>query len=1671
MTKDEIKTNEQLLIKIHQLEAKVYGLEKTELKSSGCLDNSPVCTKIVDLDFNLQYMSRAGISDLKIDDITAFYGKPYPLSFYPDSFKTSMLKNLKRAKETGETITQEAPIQDIEGNSLWYHSTITPVYRGKGVLDYLLVVSSEITARKRAEEAFQKSEATVSHKLKTITEPEGDTVALELSDIIDTDILHSLMDDFYRVTGMLAAVLDVSGKVLVAVGWQDICTKFHRCNPHTLKNCIESDTILSQGVPEGTFKAYHCKNQMWDIVTPIMVDERHVGNVFMGQYFIEGEEPDIELFREQARKYGFDEKEYLAALDRVPRFTKEMVDTGMKFYSKLAGLISRLSFSTIQQSKLLAERKLAEEKLKQSEEKFRSYVEQASEGIYLLTFKEPISVDMPVEEQIKNLYEGYIIEANDSHAKMYGFDKANELYGTTLAELHGSTDNPENLEFLRSWIEANYRITDAESKEVDKDGNKLWFTNNVIGHVEDGYLIHIWGTQINTTEKKQAEETLKESEVRFRVFMNASNDPTFIKDDHFRYLFANEQIARLFNRSVDELIGKTDEELTEGIEISPCQSSDKRALESNEAFTIEEKLGKRIFEVTKLPLQLSNNKKGIGGIMKDITKRIVAVEALKESEERQRSFMDSATDGFMLFDSELNQVDINAAALKMGGHTRAEVIGKNLLQLAPGIEKTDRYEKYKEIIKTGNPVTFNDFVPVSKFGKKHALLKVFKVGQGLGMIITDVTERKKAEQELKESEEKYRDLINLAQEGIWVIDKNNITSFVNPSMAKMLGYSSEELLGKSLFDFMDEAGVKIANRNLERRQAGFKDQHDFEFICKNGNRIITALETAPILDKAGNYEGAIAGIMNITERKQAEEKIRTAEENLKNTFDISPGIICKADLSTGFFIEVNQAVTRILGYSPEEFVSKPTMEFIHPDDRQRTIDEISEQLKGRETAFFENRYLCKDGSYRWMDWHVTKPNENGIVTAIASDINERKQSEAALRKSDEFNTRLLQTIPFGMDVVDEKGNILFMSDKFKELFGPETIGRKCWEIYRDVKQQCAYCPLHEGIKIGKTSSCESTDILGGKTFLINHTGIMFQGKKAMLEIFQDITERKLSEIELIAAKEKAEESEEKVNQINTRLSLSIDKMPAGFILWDNNLRAIEWNKAAEIIFGFSRQEMIGNNPVDYIVPKEVRPMIVEVMKKLKIGETADYSAKNNNINKNGTLISCRWINTPLIDSSGKVIAIQSIALDITKQLKSEEIIKTNEVFLKEKNQEYKKINNELLKIQTELIIAKEKAEESDRLKSSFLANMSHEIRTPMNGISGFIDLLNNPNLSRSEISSYSSIINKSSDRLLNTINDIIDLSRVEAGEVLISNTSISIQGVMTEIYNFHSHEAELKGLSFSMEPLLSSEQLNIITDGDKLHGILTNLVKNAIKYTKIGSITFGYSLKNNCIEFFVEDTGIGIPKDRVQAVFNRFEQSDIGNRRAYDGSGLGLAISKAYAEMLGGEIKVKSELGKGSVFYFTLPYKSETTQGNSAKNEILSPVKENPIKKLKILIVEDDETSEKLISITVQKIGKEIISVRTGTEAVETCQKNPDIDLVLMDIQLPEMDGYEATRQIRKFNKNVIIIAQTAYAIEGDMQKAIAAGCHDYVSKPIQANELKQMIIKYVKKQGGITTS
>jgi CheY-like chemotaxis protein len=290
---------------------------------------------------------------------------------------------------------------------------------------------------------------------------------------------------------------------------------------------------------------------------------------------------------------------------------------------------------------------------------------------------------------------------------------------------------------------------------------------------------------------------------------------------------------------------------------------------------------------------------------------------------------------------------------------------------------------------------------------------------------------------------------------------------------------------------------------------------------------------------------------------------------------------------------------------------------------------------------------------------------------------------------------------------------------------------------------------------------------------------------------------------------------------------------------------------------------------------------------------------------------------------------------------------------------------------------------------------------------------------------------------------------------------------LNELLALFGPEAKLKSLSLISIPTLSENDCTIITDNHKLYGILSNLIKNAVKFTQKGNIKMGYDLKDNMLEFYVRDTGIGVPKDRQEAIFNRFEQADNEDTRVYEGSGLGLPIAKSYAKMLGGTMWMTSREGDGSEFKFTVPYKTilSAQKNNSPKTEVV--LQQNNINQLRVLIAEDDETNKQYFEVAFRNKFHEIIFAETGQQTIDTCRNKP-VDLILMDIKMPGMSGYAATREIRKFNKEVIIIAQTAYATVGDKKKALDVGCDDYITKPINIETLLELIKYHVQNKNSI---
>lgn len=416
--------------------------------------------------------------------------------------------------------------------------------------------------------------------------------------------------------------------------------------------------------------------------------------------------------------------------------------------------------------------------------------------------------------------------------------------------------------------------------------------------------------------------------------------------------------------------------------------------------------------------------------------------------------------------------------------------------------------------------------------------------------------------------------------------------------------------------------------------------------------------------------------------------------------------------------------------------------------------------------------------------------------------------------------------------------------------------------------------------------------------------------------------------------------------------------------------------------------------------------------------------------------------------------LQTSSLDVEKKIKDRT----------------RKLQQELVvrkQVEVKLLVDKKKIEEANRMKTAYLSNVSHDLRTPLNAIMGFAGLLRDVNLPEEKRIKYIEHINYSADIMHNMLNQIIDVSRIETNTFVINEGEYYVNRSLDSLLMTFKQELERKGvdsIELRVTKAFNNSDFSISTDGFRIEQVLSNLVRNALTFTEKGFVELGYKFsKDNMLEFYVQDTGIGIRKEKVQAMFDRFEQIHHDKTKIYSEEGLGLPISMNIIELLGGEIRVEAEPGKGSTFFFTIPYKPFEKEGEKLAPKDLSMLTFNWTGKT-ILIAEDIESNFKFLEESLAKSNANIIRAHTGKEAVDLCKSGQKIDLILMDLQMPELDGYEATKQIKAFKKKLPIIAQTAFAMANERVKSMEAGCDDYISKPIKENILFKKIAHFLNK-------
>ncbi len=1013
-------------------------------------------------------------------------------------------------------------------------------------------------------------------------------------------------------------------------------------------------------------------------------------------------------------------------------------------------------------------------------------------------------------------------------------------------------------------------------------------------------------------------------------------------------------------------------------------------------------------------------------------------QMIKDSEKKWRTVFDNLPLGVSLINQDGKLMDYNNSLLKIFDKTKDEFENLNIdsERFYNSENKQMLRDDYPGIIamRENRTVTNVEVKVTGKDGRQLwtdvSAVPIALTDITCAIITSDITKRKNAAVALKESEERFQLLFDKAPLGYQSLNIDGNFIEVNQQWLDTLGYSRDEVIGKWFGDFLAYEYKDAFKKRFPIFKADGKIHSEFEMVHKDGSKLFISFEGRIANDIEGNFKQTHCILQDITLQKRAHEAIERSEQKLRFFTDNSPMAVIEWD-SEFNVTRWSGDSEKIFGWESAEVLGKniKDLNIIYEEDIPIVEKTIKLLKSGRLKQIASNRNYRKDGKVITCDWYNTilKNHDGDLVSVLSNalDVSEKKNAEEALRESEKLYRSLFENILNGLaycqmhyDENDLPSDFTYLS--VNKAFETQTgllnaVGKKATELIPSIGKLDKELINIYG-QVAKNGKPKNFEIFVNSLQGWYSVSVYCPEFGYFVAVFENITERKNIEISLASS-----------NQFNSQIISSVQE---GIVVYDKNLNYQVWNPFMEKISGIPANKVMGKYPTE-VFPFLEEAGVIERLKKCLQGEFPDAVDFQFDVPDSGKSGWASDKNMPFHDVNGDVIGVIGTVYDITERKKNE----------------------------IELTQAKKKAEESERLKTAFLANMSHEIRTPMNGILGFMQLLKEPDLTSNQQMEFLDTIEKSGERMLNTLNDIIDISRIHSGVSILNLRESDINEQLEFIYKFFKPEIEGKGLKFLLRRQLAKGEAVVTTDSEKVYAVLTNLVKNAIKFTNRGSIEFGCLKDAAFVEFFVRDTGAGIPKEQTELIFERFRQGSESLSRNYEGVGLGLAISKSYVEMLEGSIWVESEVNKGSTFHFTIPCNCQSIEKRKAETNI--PRERNfKMKNLNILIAEDDETSRSLLTIKLQKISHRILLARTGTEAVKICRDNQDLDLIMMDIRMPDLNGNEATRQIREFNKNVIIIAQTAYGFPDDKDRAFEARCNDFITKPINHSALDKLIEK-----------
>ena len=1156
------------------------------------------------------------------------------------------------------------------------------------------------------------------------------------------------------------------------------------------------------------------------------------------------------------------------------------------------------------------------------------------------------------------------------------------------------------------------------------NGQIKWYrlTLNKLSNGTEGIVI----SQYDISEKKNRDLSRDETRIKMQTILDNSIQ-SFILTDENGIIVSFNDVAMRFIADIFRFqpeIGMNIESILEAGEPEKFVKLFRDALKG-QSHAVEKSYktldgNEYWFIINFLPVNSGGRITGVVLNAVDTTERKLAEQKLSEyrqSLEKQvmelrqiKKAVEQSASSIMITDQEGIITYANQTCELMTGYKADEIIGVNVNIFNSGFTNPNVFKELWSTISSGRSWK-GEFINKKKNSSEYwEYASISPVIDKSGKITSyiaikeDVTERKKIEEKMTGKEEKFNALLEAIPDFMFIFDEeaNYQETYSLPKDEESFVFPSE-FINKSVYDVLPKDIADLTKLNIE--------------LALKTNEIQLFHYELNKKDRKENYEcrmvkcgknKALAIIRNISRSRENENRIRK-QEKIK-------GILSKW---AGEFINV----------SPELFDVKINEAFA----------DIGKSLEIDRVYLFkydENENIAIN-THEWC-------NEG-----IKSEINDLQS--VPLEKIVDWH----QTHKQGKTVLIEDTSKLPKNDSVRLILEAQ-----------DIKTVMSIPVINNNRCVGFVGfdSCKTFRIWDQEEILV---------LKFLSELIYNLLER----IDTHKEKKAAEESIKRLTRIKDTLS----KWAREFInvspdMYDRAMnqtldelgRVVDMDRVYLFKYDFDNKLAINTHEwcrdgirpgIDMfpVVPFENLMGWMEHFLKGKLILIQDVDTMSDDDNLKNYLVS-QGTKSALgipIYNNGKCLGF--VGFDAVNRIK---VWNEEEVMVLKVLADLLYNLQDRLQTQLELISAMNKAEESERLKSAFLANMSHEIRTPLNGIIGFSKLLMNNQLSDKEKLEYAGLIKSSSRRLIELIDNILDISQLESGKMDIVNSPVNINDLMKELYSYFENKAFDKELDFKIS--VNSEQNPIIvTDKNKISQILSNLVDNAIKFTPRGYINLSFNLLEEEAEFIVEDSGLGIDEDFMPYMFDRFRQEDANPNRAYEGSGIGLAIVKGLTEILQGRIKVESEKGKGSKFFVYLPFKYITF-------DKITKLRPEPVmvlnwKESVILIAEDDEINYKYVDKLLSRVkGVTTVRARNGREVVDIAINRPEISLILMDIKMPLLDGHSATKMIKEVRPDLPIIAVTAFAMLQDKVAAKNAGCDDYVSKPYEADDILNIIDKYL---------